>query len=136
MTVPPPENVAAAFNTAPPAVNTRLMQIRDLIYEAAYSTGTGPLIETLKWGQPAYLPAKRAGTTLRLGWNDANCILYVHCQTDLVARWRALYAEHFQFEGTRAAHIPAATPLPTNALQHMAEMALTYHHQKSRSAAL
>ena len=134
MTPPLPDNIAAAFEAAPAKLLPRLTQIRALFFNAANSTSTDLLTETLKWGQPAYLPAKRAGTTLRLGWNDSDCILYVHCQTDLVARWRTLYADQFRFRGNRAAHISAAAPLPADALQHMAEMALTYHRQKLRSA--
>ena len=66
--------------------SNRLHEMRALIFAAAEATGTAPLTETLKWGQPAYLPAKRAGTTIRLGVEGGHPALFVHCQT-----WQEYY---------------------------------------------
>ena len=129
-----PANVAAAFAAIPPAPRARLLEIRALIFDAAHATGTAPLTETLKWGQPAYLPARRHGTTIRLGWNPANpglCGVYVHCQTNLVDRFRMRYPTEFTYETNRAVLIPATGPYAQAALQQIAAMALTYHRDKA-----
>lgn len=60
--------VAAAFASYPEPIRARLLALRRLIFATAAATqGVGPLEETLKWGQPAYLtPATRAGSTIRI----------------------------------------------------------------------
>ncbi len=67
---PMPADVAAVFAGFPERVRRRLLEVRDLIFEtAADIEGVGPLTETLKWGEPAYLTgATGSGTTIRLGW--------------------------------------------------------------------
>jgi len=48
--------VAAAFDGFPTPVRRRLLEVRSLIFAtAARSNEVGPLTETLKWGEPAYL---------------------------------------------------------------------------------
>ncbi len=108
----------------------RLEKMRELIFAAADATGTTPLTETLKWGQAAYLPAKRAGTTLRLGIEAERPALFVHCQTDLVSRYRVLFPTEFTYSGSRAVLLPETGPFPEAAFQQIAAMALTYHRDK------
>ncbi len=64
---PMPAGVAAAFSVFPDRVRARLLEVRDLIFETAASAGgVGPLTETLKWGEPAYLTeATGSGSTIR-----------------------------------------------------------------------
>ena len=54
------KDVEAVFSGYPETLRRRLMALRALIFETAQSTeGVGALEETLKWGQPSYLTAKR-----------------------------------------------------------------------------
>ncbi|MBF9044195.1 DUF1801 domain-containing protein [Rhodobacterales bacterium HKCCE4037] len=106
------------------------MKMRSLIFAAAEATGTSPLTETLKWGQPAYLPAKRAGTTLRLGVEADQPALFVHCQTDLVSRYRVLFPTEFRYSGSRAVLLPPQGPFAEAAFQQIAAMAMTYHRDR------
>ncbi len=66
-------DVAAVFNAYPPKFRRGLLALRDLILETAEATeGVGEIQETLKWGEPAYLPVKRGiGTTIRIGWKKS-----------------------------------------------------------------
>ena len=90
----------AVFDAFPDEARNRLTEMRDLILRAGQATGVGDLEETLKWGQPAFLPKKkRVGATIRLGWSASDpdhCVLYVHCQTDLVGRYRQIFPREFQ----------------------------------------
>ncbi|MEO1188341.1 MAG: DUF1801 domain-containing protein [Pseudomonadota bacterium] len=133
---PPPPEVAKALAACPPAAAQTLADIRALILEtAAGQSEIGPLTETLKWGEPAYLTAKtKSGTTIRLGWDEAGTrvSLYVHCQTTLVGEWRDLYDGDLIFVGNREVQIPVQQPLPRAALQHCIAMALTYHSRKTK----
>lgn len=102
-----------------------------MILSAAEELEVGPLTETLKWGQPAYLTERSdAGTTIRLGQpkgKPGHCALFVHCQTTLVAEFRETIADRaIGFEGNRAITFPAAPPLPHEALRRCIAQALTY----------
>ena len=130
----PTDRVQTAIQAMPLAPRARVLEIRALIFEAANSVGVSPLVETLKWGQPSYLPSPRsAGTTIRLGWSDKSpdvVGLYVHCQTNLVSRYRDLYGDALSYDGNRGVLFSIKVDLPKTALLQMAGMALTYHRQK------
>ncbi len=124
--------VAAVFQEYPDAVRDRLLALRALIFETAARTeGVGPLVETLKWGQPAYLPERRGtGTTVRIDALKAGpprYALYVHCQTSLISTFREIYPDRFRYEGNRAIVFAAEDEIAREALAHCIAMALTYH---------
>ena len=87
MTVKPQETLQTGVpaNEVPGAFE----KIRALILEVANETGTAPLTETVKWGEPAFVPAKRDGTTIRLTKTETQAKLLVHCQTSLVETYRS-----------------------------------------------
>ncbi len=83
--------------------------------------------ETLKWGEPAYLPGK-SGTTVRIAADqDGGCRLLVHCQTHLVETWRARFAGRLTFEGNRAVRVDPDMPLDRSALAACIADAFHYH---------
>lgn len=128
--MPPP--VAETFARFPPAVRSRLLELRSLIFETARARPeVGRLTETLKWGEPAYLTEEtRSGSTLRLGWKSAapeHVRLYFHCQTTLVESFRGWFGDDLRFEGNRAVLVPLEEPLPRSLLRVCVEAALTYH---------
>lgn len=125
--------VAQAFVDFPIEVTDSLLAVRQMIFETAASLGVGELEETLKWGQPAYLTAEsKSGTTIRLGWKATRpirCGLFVHCQTDLIERFRVWYSD-LEFEGNRAILFePLAVP-PRDVLSRCIAAALTYHRDR------
>jgi len=139
MATDPPTEVASAFNQFPAKAKLKLMQLRKLIYNTAEGNSSiGPLVETLKWGQPAYLPkTPRVGTTIRLGFSDKTpdkIQMFVHCQTTLVDTYRTLLGsepnELLSFEGNRAIVIALKPALPKAPLALCIEAALTYHLSK------
>jgi len=125
----PPE-VAAVFAGYPKALRARLSEVRALIFEMAERTGVGPLIETLKWGEPAYLTSKtKAGSTIRLGRlksSDVPAASFI-CNTDLVAGFREQFRDALLFEGDRALLLDGA---PEDALAICLGRALTYHRDR------
>lgn len=112
------------------------MTLRGLIFDTAEVAEVGPLTETLKWGQPAYLTqASKAGTTIRLGWKAATpdrYALYVHCQTQLIDSFRTRFPE-LEFEGNRAILFDVNVRLPTPEVAECITAALTYHRRKKAS---
>lgn len=127
-----PAETADIFGRLPEEMAGALRNLRALILEtAAENPAVGPLQETLKWGEPAFLPsASKSGTTVRINAHKKSrtqYAFYVHCSTDLVERYRALYGDVLQFEGSRAVLFDLADALPVDAVKHCVAMALTYH---------
>jgi hypothetical protein len=134
MTAPdPPPEVRAVFDALPHDQREALLLLRRLILQAAAEADVGELLETLKWGDPAYLPKRpRVGTTVRInalkGSTDRYA-MYVHCQTTLMDQYRLLYPETFAFDGQRALLFSVSEPVPEAALRHCIALALTYHRK-------
>ncbi|MEM9049430.1 MAG: DUF1801 domain-containing protein [Pseudomonadota bacterium] len=129
-----PEHVFAAM---PEAARATALRLRDMIFEQAEAIGLAPPEETLKWGEPAYLPG-RSGTTIRLGYDakSGRCKLLVHCQTRLVEGWRARFTGRLVFEGNRAVALDPAAALDEAALRICIAEALTYHRRVRTKAAM
>ena len=134
--IPPlPTAVKAAFDAFPEPARATLLNVRSLIFQTAASNpAAGPLTETLKWGEPAYLTEEtKSGSTIRIGWKPANPdhgALFFNCKTTLVNTMRDIYPDTFTYQGTRAVLFRLDQPLPNDALAHCIEMALTYHRNK------
>ena len=131
---PVPGEIAAIFDAAPDAARARLYALRDVIFRAAEVAEVGPLDETLKWGEPAYLPrTPRVGTTLRLGWSAKRAgevSVFVPCQTTLVSLYRDRFPDEFRYEGNRALHLPAEGAYSEAAFEQVVTLALTYHRAR------
>ena len=131
--------VAAVFKDYPPGLRTRLMALRELVFDTASGTsGVGPLDETLKWGQPSYLTAESgSGTTVRLDRlkNRDGYAVYFHCQSGLVDRFRTIYPDTFAYEGKRAIVFENGASVPIRALRHCLALALTHHARKKSGKA-
>jgi hypothetical protein len=127
--------VESIFKAYPPVVRKPLLQVRDLILTTAGEIDSvGEVIETLKWGQPAYLPSRpKIGTTIRtdaVRGEAAHYAVFFHCQTTLVSTFRELYANEFTFQGNRALVFAVGSQLPVDPFKHCVAMALTYHKNR------
>ncbi|WFE74228.1 hypothetical protein [Roseinatronobacter sp. S2] len=113
-------------------VKARLLDIRCLIFQLSDRMETiGPLTETLRWGEPAYLTqTSKSGTTIRLGRTRSapqDAAIFFNCQTSLVGEFRMQFADEFRFDKNRAVIIPHERPLPENAVRFCLCRALRYH---------
>ena len=125
--------VRIAFDSFADSHQPHLRKLRELILdEAARLDLPGGVEETLKWGEPSYLPGKaRVGTAIRLGSFDKEHVaLYVNCQTTLVERYRALFGDRLSYSKNRAVRFGISEPLPQEAVRVCARMALHYHLDK------
>lgn len=124
----PPE-VAAVFASYPAGAVSVLRRLRELIFRIARDAEAGPVEETLRWGEPAYIAPK--GSTVRLGVTKAGApALFVICTTSLIEDFRIIVGDKFAFEGTRAVVFAPGAPVDEEALALLIRAALTY---KSRS---
>ncbi len=127
-----PAAVTAAIASYPGPAFKTFHAIRAVVLRAAASNpSVGPLTETLRWGEPAYLTeVTRSGSTLRIAWKPANpdhVGVYLNCRTTLVESLREIYPDSFLYEGNRALVVRLDAPLPTDPLDHCARLAQTYH---------
>ncbi|QBY01872.1 DUF1801 domain-containing protein [Rhodophyticola sp. CCM32] len=122
--------VAARFASFPDRARKGLLTLRSLIFEtAADLPPVGPLEETLKWGQPAYLtPETKSGSTIRLGLpKEGGFAIYVHCQTTILSEFQSLFPDDFTYEGHRAIRFDDDADLPQDQIGLLIRRALTYH---------
>ena len=111
------------------------LQVRQLIRKTSDSLCLpGGVTETLKWGQPSWLPCRKGiGTTLRLGVHDSTHLgLFVHCQTTLIDEFRECLGDEVAFSGNRAVLLNVHKPLSEDVVTHCVTAALTYHRNKTR----
>lgn len=132
-----PPALRAVIEPWPKPAQRVFRALRRVLFETAQGiAGVGPVTETLKWGEPAYLTeASRSGSTVRLAWQarePASFGVYFNCQTTLVDDFRTRYPE-LPFVGNRALLLPLDTPLPEEALADCFGAALTYHWRKRKT---
>jgi len=122
--------VAEVFGGFEGDVRDRLLELRQMVFEAARRARVGPVREALKWGQPSYVPeAPRTGSPLRLGTVDGSPAMFFHCQTTLVASFRDRHGDALHFEGNRAVVVAPGGRLPRRILLDCMVSALTYHQR-------
>lgn len=130
-------DVAAIFDTYPKEVKSKLLFLRQLIFEVASRTdGVGEIEETLKWGQPSYLTTQtKSGSLVRIDHvksQKGKYAMYFHCQTTLVNTFKEMYSDVFKFGGNRSITFSENDNVPVEALSQCISMALTYHLNKKQ----
>ena len=130
---PTPE-VAEVVGRYPKRAQRQFLALRKLVARAASGNESiGPLTETLKWGEPAYLTEKsKSGSTVRIAWKarspDAIGI-YFNCQTTLIDHMRTQFPE-LRYVGNREISVPLDAAIPEQAITECVSAALTYHLDK------
>lgn len=118
----------------PQQAKDQFCEIRALILAAAEQADVGVVEESLKWGQPAWRPKRaRTGSTLRLNWQDNSpqtIALFVDCKSTISATMRDIYPHDFQYESNRGLRLYLGTPLPEQAIDHLARLTFTYHRKR------
>ena len=126
-------DLRAAFDAFSLPQRTQALRLREIVLDVADELhATGGIEETLKWGQPSYLPRKsRIGTTVRIGTFDEQTVaLYVNCQTMLVERYRSTFGDLLSYSKNRAVLFDVTAPLPEAEIRQCVRMALQYHRDK------
>ncbi len=125
--------VGKVFDSYPENFRSKLLFLRDLILEVVSENEEMVCLETIKWGEPAYVV--KNGSTIRIAWNSKKpnqFAIYFSCQTNLVETFRTVYGELFNFEGTRAIVFYEKDQLPIVELKQCILAALTYHSRKHK----
>lgn len=125
--------VEAAFEMFPDSHKAQLLLLRELILTTGDSLNLpGGVEETLKWGEPSYLPNKpKIGSTMRIRqFDDDNVGVYFNCQTMLVESFRSMYGDELSYSKNRAIVFSKKAILPETIIANCTRMALRYHLDK------
>ncbi|MGL5009050.1 MAG: DUF1801 domain-containing protein [Paracoccaceae bacterium] len=130
------DQVRAVFVGCSGPVRDGLLRLRGLIFAAAADhPEVGAVVESLRWGQPAYLtPETGAACSLRIGaLREDGFGLFVHCQTDLIANFLAGPGAGHRHDGTRGVLFRDVTDIRDGPISMLIAGALTYHLRKRRA---
>ena len=122
--------VAAAFQAFPDDVRDIALALRTLILDVARETPeAGPLEESLRWGQPAYLTTQtKSGSTLRIGvLKSGDAAIFAHCATTIIGTYAATFPGMDQIEGNRAVAFSNLDAVVPERLRLLIRHGLTYH---------
>jgi hypothetical protein len=133
--IPIPSEVEAVFNSYPKEMKSKLIFLRQLIYDTAASIAEiGELEETLKWGEPSYLtPKSKMGSTIRIAWKESKeeqYSIFFKCTANLVPAFKERFPQTFKFGGDRSIDFNLDDNVPENELKQCIALALTYHRNK------
>lgn len=108
---------------------------RLIIDVAAQAPEIGPLVQSLKWGEQSFTPAKtKIGSSVQIQPRaNGGVALMVICHTNLVDEFHALYPDALTYEGNRAIVLPAGADIDLKALSHCIALALTYKLRKQKN---
>ena len=120
------------WETYPPHVKERLIQLRDLVVKSATASEYVDAVkETLKWGEPSYIT--KHGSTLRMDWKEKNpeqFALYFQCTSKLVPTFQRVFGNSLKYEKTRAIIFKLDEDIPENEIIECIKAALNYHKVK------
>ena len=121
--------VAGKFAAYPKEIQPKIDFLRSLIVETAKENDSVlALEETLKWGEPSYLAKK--GSTIRIDWKPKTpnqYAIYFKCTSKLVATFREVYGDTFNYEKNRAILFGLEEEVPKDTLKTCIAAALNYH---------
>jgi hypothetical protein len=140
LNIPINSEVAAIFNSYPQNIKSKLMFLRQLIYDTAASfEEIGELEETLKWGEPSYLtPKSKSGSTIRIAWKESQkeqYSIFFKCTANLVPAFKEKFPQKFKFGGNRSINFNLNDDVPVKELKQCIALALTYHRNKKLETA-
>lgn len=107
--------------------------LRRIILQTADQIENITIVETLKWGEPSWLPDRpRIGSTLRAAWKPErpdHLSLFVNCSTTIAATMQEIYPNAFFYERNRALHFSLNMAAPEAAIAHCAAITFIYHRK-------
>lgn len=115
-------------------IREKLLILREMIFEVAnQNKEIGRLTETLRWGQPSYIPEEtNSGTLIRLdkyASQKDHFAIYFHCQTNLVSHFRKMFPQ-LNYDGNRAIFFTVHDNIPKSILKKCFYEAFTYKKKK------
>ncbi|MEJ2066258.1 MAG: DUF1801 domain-containing protein [Reinekea sp.] len=125
------DEIKRKFQAYPAKPRAKLKQLRELILSVADELNLGPVTESLKWNEPSY--SVKGGSPVRYDWKEKSpqqVAIYFVCTTKLVATFKQIYGDLFQYQGKRAIVFQLNDELPVEPLRHCIELALTYQKVK------
>ena len=123
------EKMAGVFEAFEPDARASLLAVRGVIFDlAGEMADVEGVEESLKWGQPSYVPRPKTGTPIRLGLTKSDTpAIFVHCQTTLVSDLASDNAYGLETIDNRAVVLPSGDLAGHPGLRGFVRAALMYH---------
>jgi len=121
------------FDSYPKEIRTKLLFLRQLIFDTAKEIKIGIIDESLKWGEPSYVPAKsKTGSPIRINRikDFDKYAIYFNCQSNLVPTFKQIYPKIFSYGGNRSIIFDLNDRIPVKELSHCISLAFTYYLNK------
>ena len=120
------------YNAFPSPIKIKCLQLRNAIFDTARNhPNIGPIEETLRWNEPAYIHSQsKSGSMIRIQHNPNkpyDFALVFLCSTTLVDQFKQQYPTTFTFGGNRTLEFMATEPLPMIEINDCIHQALTYY---------
>lgn len=126
-------SIDTKLNSYPLNVKSALLALRELIFQIAETESLGPVSEDLKWNQLSYSCSK--GSPIRIDWDAKSpqmLSLFFNCQTQLVATFREVYPDSFEYSGNRELSFSMQQISSLPEISHCISIALRYHQIKDK----
>lgn len=125
------DDIKEIFDSYPEPFRTKLLFLREMIFEVAKMTPeVGEIEEDLRWREPSYLTLKsNSGSVIRMDWKPKfpnQYALYFHCKTSLISDFKKKYGSLFKYEGNRSIIFKKEDKIPKKELRDCIKTALTY----------
>ncbi len=127
------KKVCDKFDSYPSQVREKMLELRQILFDVAKEKGIDSFVETLKWGEPAYLC--RTGSTIRIDWKSKTpdrLFIYLNCKTTLVETFKEVFPCEFEYYGNRALGLPLDLVRFPLELESCFVMAMRYHQIKDK----
>lgn len=126
-----PETTRAYIEGYAPEIRGALLRLRALVIETIHRDSLiGPVTETLKWGQPSFVPVRKcSGTTLRLATKNEQSQtvgLFYHCQTKLGEQLRLMLPPETEYDGSRGVLFHHSASFSAEQVSIIVSKVLTY----------
>lgn len=125
------QDIANKFESYPPDIKRKLLELRELIFYVAKKNNINNLEETLKWNEPSY--CSKDGSPIRINCkksNQENYSMYFNCKTKLIKTFKSLFSDRFSFIDNREIIFHKDDIIDKKALEYCILLALTYHKRK------
>lgn len=126
--------VKNVFWEADKEVRVKLLFLRELIFKTSKELKeVGEIEESLKWGEPSYVPIKpKVGSPIRINKikNSNQYAMFFNCNSNLVPTYKQIYPKTFNYGGNRSIIFNLKDEIPVKELSHCISLALTYHINK------
>ena len=129
-------DIRQAYYKFPKSMQTKMLEVREIIFEIAKNNKIEKINEILKWGDPIYQTSRsKNGTPIKIIYKksmETNFSLSIISTTNLIEKFKQTYPKTFYFNGDREVIINTNKKIPRKEIYYFIELALTYKEKNKK----